>query len=195
MPAQLPDFTKTLKRAEDRQAKKAAAQAKIEQEKENARLSKADFDRLHGKSSTPKAASVSARPAKVKPIDAEGIAKGVLGGSTANKTGGASGKALTREQHSLLDSYIAFLRQQLRPAFEEVKPPGLSDRLVAIVEVRILSDGMLTNAHIIQSSGSDEFDRAAIEAVGRVRPIGARPDGLDEVLKIPFRMLDDDNGG
>jgi colicin import membrane protein len=194
-PVQVPDFNKTLKRADARALKKAAAEAKAEQEAEKKRLSKADFDRLHGKSATPKTASASTRAVNVPRIDAQGIAKGVVGGSTANKTGGAGGKALTREEHSLLDSYIVFLRQQLRAAFEEVKPPGLSDRLVAIVEVRILSDGTLTDARIIQSSGSDEFDHAVLEAIARVRPIGTRPDGLDELLKIPFRMLDDNTDG
>jgi TonB family protein len=71
----------------------------------------------------------------------------------------------------------------------------LSDRLEAIVELHVLSDGTLSDAHIIQSSGSDEFDRAVLEAIARVRPLGTRPAGLDEVLKIPFRMLDDNAGG
>jgi colicin import membrane protein len=190
-PIQVPDFAKTLKRADARALKRAEAQIKAEQEAEKKRLSKAEFDRLHGKSATPKTASASNRAANVPRIDAQGIAKGVVGGSTANKTGGAGGKALQREEQSLVDSYLAFLSQQLHTAFDEAKPPGLSDRLEAIVELHVLSDGTLAAAHIIQSSGSDEFDRAVLEAIARVHPLGTRPDGLDEVLKIPFRMLDD----
>ena len=175
--------------------KKAKPQAKAEPAAEKSHLSKAEFDRLHGKSATPKTALASTRVAHVPRIDAQGIAKGVVGGSTANKTGGAGGKALRREEQSLVDSYIAFLSQQLHTAFDEAKPPGLSDRLEAIVELRVLSDGTLSDAHIIQSSGSDEFDRAVLEAIARVRPLGTRPPGLDEVLKIPFRMLDDSTKG
>jgi colicin import membrane protein len=195
VPIQVPDFNKTLKRADARALKKAEALAKAEQEAEKKRLSKAEFDRLHGKSATPKTASASTRVANVPRIDAQGIAKGVVGGSIANKTGGAGGKALQREEQSLVDSYIAFLSQQLHTAFDEAKPPGLSDRLEAIVELHVLSDGTLSDAHIVRSSGSDEFDRAVLEAIDHVRPLGARPAGLDEVLKIPFRMLDDSTKG
>jgi colicin import membrane protein len=192
-PIQVPDFNRTLKRADARALKKVEAQIKAEQEAEKKRLSKAEFDRLHGKSATPKTAS--ARTTNVPRIDAQGIAKGVVGGSTANTTGGAGGKALQREEQSLVDSYLAFLSQQLHTAFDEAKPPGLSDRLEAKVELHVLADGTLADARIIQSSGSDEFDRAVLEAIARVRPLGTRPDGLDEVLEIPFRMLEDSTNG
>src|SRR5580698_334124 len=132
VPVQLPNFAKMVKRIEAREIKKEEAHAKAEQEAEKKRLSKAEFDRLHAKSSTPKTASASARVANVPRIDAQGIAKGVLGGSTANKTGGAGGKALTREEHSLLDSYYQMLKQRLHDALE--KPPGLSDRLSTKVQ-------------------------------------------------------------
>jgi TonB family protein len=192
---QVPDFAKKLKRADARALKKVEAQIKSEQEAEKKRLSKEEFDRLHGKSATPKTASASTHAVNVPRIDAQGIAKGVVGGSTANTTGGAGGKALQREEQSLVDSYLAFLSQQLHTAFDEVKPPGLSDRLEAIVKLHVLADGTLADARIIQSSGSDEFDRAVLEAIDRVRPLGTRPDGLDEVLKIPFRMLEDSTNG
>jgi TolA protein len=191
----VPDFAKKLKRADARALKKVEAQIKAEQEAEKKRLSKEEFDRLHGKSATPKTASASTHAVNVPRIDAQGIAKGVVGGSTANETGGAGGKALQREEQGLVDSYIAFLRQQLRSAFEAVKPPGLSDRLVATVELHILADGTLADARIIQSSGSDEFDRAVLQAIASVQPLGTRPDGLDEVQKIPFRMLEDNTDG
>jgi len=194
-PIQVPDFAKKLKRADARALKKVEAQIKAEQEAEKKRLSKEEFDRLHGKSATPKTASASTHAVNVPRIDAQGIAKGVVGGSTANKTGGAGGKALQREEQSLVDSYLAFLSQQLHTAFDEAKPPGLSDRLEAIVSLHVLADGTLADARIIQSSGSAEFDRAVLEAIARVRPLGTRPDGLDEVLKIPFRMLEDSTNG
>ncbi|HWZ94099.1 MAG TPA: TonB family protein [Opitutaceae bacterium] len=194
-PIQVPDFAKKLKRADARALKKVEAQIKAEHAAEKKRLSKAEFDRLHGKSAASKRASASTRAANVPRIDAQGIASGVVGGSTANKTGGAGGKALQREEQSLVDSYLAFLSQQLHTAFDEAKPPGLSDRLEAIVELHILSDGTLADARIIRTSGSDEFDRAVLEAIARVRPLGTRPDGLDEVLKVPFRMLDDGTSG
>jgi colicin import membrane protein len=187
---QVPDFSKKLKRADARAFKKAAAQAKAEQEAEKKRLSKAEFDRLHGKSATPKTASVSAHATNMPRIDAEGIAEGVVGGSTANKTGGAGGKALTREEQSQLASYYAFLKQRLRDAFQS--PPGLSDQLTTVIEMRVLADGTLTGASIAKSSGSDEFDRAVLDAIARVGSIGPKPDGRDEDVKFDFNMRDTD---
>lgn len=185
---QIPNFTKSIKRTINRKVRKAEAQIKAERVAEAKRLSKEEFDRLHKQLAAAKAA---APHAKVPRIDAQGIANGVIGGSTANTTGGAGGKALTREEQSLLDSYYAMLRQRLRDAL--VKPPGLSDRLVTVIEVNILADGTLADARIVQSSGSDEFDRAALDTFAEVGSIGPKPDGRSELLRIPFRMVDDDS--
>jgi colicin import membrane protein len=189
-PIQVPDFSKTLKRADARALKKVEAQIKAEQEAEKKRLSKAEFDRLHGKSATPKTASASARATNVPRIDAQGIAKGVVGGSTSNKTGGAGGTALTRQEQSLIASYYALLKQRLRDAFQS--PPGLSDRLTTVIEMRVLADGTLTGASIARSSGSDEFDRAVLDAIAKVGSIGPKPDGRDEDVKFDFNMHDTD---
>jgi colicin import membrane protein len=183
---------KPVKRLDDYKIKKTARQI-VTEIKRITKMTKAAFDQQYGKSAPPKSASVSPRATNVPRIDAEGIAKGVVGGSTANKTGGASGKALTREEHSLLDSYKAFVRQQLKAAFDAVKPTGLSDQLETDVELHILADGTLAHARIVKSSGSDEFDHAALEAVMRVEPLGARPEGLPEIQIIPFRMTEPDN--
>jgi colicin import membrane protein len=187
---QVPDFNKALKRVEARQIKKAVAEAKAERQAEEKRLSKAEFDRLHGKSAASKTASVSGRAAKVPHIDAQGIARGVVGGSTANKTGGAGGKALRREEQSLQDSYDALLKQRVHDAFQA--PPGLSDRLTTVIEMRVLADGTLTRARVARSSGSDDFDHAVLDAIARVGSIGPRPDGRDDDVRFEFNMRDTD---
>ena len=84
------------------------------------------------------------------------------------------------------------MKRRLKEALD--KPPGLSDTLVAIVEVRIAANGLLSGAKIASSSGSEDFDHAALAAIARVRSIGPRPDGKSEVLKIPFRMREEDEG-
>jgi colicin import membrane protein len=192
-PAKVPDFSKSIKRTINRKVRKAEAQIKAERVAEEKRLSKEEFDRLHKQSGAGggKTASASPHSGRVPRIDAQGIANGVIGGSTANTTGGAGGRALTSEEHSLIDSYYAMLKQRLHDALE--KPPGLSDRLVTVIEVRILADGSLRDARVIQSSGSDEFDHAALDTFAQVGSIGPKPDGRSEWLKIPFRMLDDDS--
>ncbi|MEO7600183.1 MAG: cell envelope integrity protein TolA, partial [Opitutus sp.] len=197
-PDAIRDFSKDVKRiekkradrliAKDRAAREAAEKkAKAEADKQK-KLTKEEFDKQN-KAGAP---SKTGTPAKIARIDAEGIAKGVIGGSTANKLGGAGGKALTREEGDALDLYFSLLKRRLKEALD--KPPGLSDTLVAIVEVHIAGNGLLSGGKISRSSGSEEFDQAALAAIVRVRSVGPRPDGKSEVLHIPFRMREEDDG-
>jgi colicin import membrane protein len=132
----------------------------------------------------------AAAAAKVAHIDAEGIKEGVLGGSTANKTGGAGGKALTREEGSLLEAYFALLKSHIKE--NHVPPEGVSDRLSARVEFFVAADGSLSHVRIESSSGNTEFDRSVVEAVEHTQSIGARPDGRSETVTMTIKMSDDE---
>lgn len=193
------DFSKDVKRISTKRQKRLEAEDKrlraIAEKKAKAaeakKMTKAEFDRLN-KSKSKSAAPKSATPPKIAKIDGAGIAKGVIGGSTANKVGGAGGKALTRDEGDALDAYFSLLKRRLKEALD--KPPGLSDSLVAVVEVRIAANGLLSGAKVTRSSGSADFDHAALAAIARVRSIGPRPDGKSEVLSIPFLMKEEDGG-
>lgn len=193
------DFSKDVKRISTKRQKRLEAEDKrlraIAEKKAKAaearKMTKEEFDRLN-KSKSKSAAPKSATPPKIAKIDGAGIAKGVVGGSTANKLGGAGGKALTRDEGDALDAYFSLLKRRLKEALD--KPPGLSDSLVAVVEVRIAANGLLSGAKITRSSGSADFDHAALAAIARVRSIGPRPDGKSEVLSIPFLMKEEDGG-
>jgi colicin import membrane protein len=168
----------------DLRAKREVAKQREEEQK---RLTKEEFDRANkarvaDKSPLPKAAR----------IDAEGIAKGVAGGSTANKEGGANGRALTSTEGSALERYESALIAALRRALEEEKPPGLSESLIATVEFRISVDGTLSGVRITRSSGSADFDNAVRAAFRRVGSIGPRPDGKSEVLELDFLAREPD---
>lgn len=150
-----PNFKRQILRkvwAADARAKKEVAKERAEEAK-----------RLKAEEAARKARAA----AHVEHIDAEGIAKGVMGGSTENKVGGAGGKALTRQEGELLDAYFAMLKQRVLNAL--VKPPGISDQLVATVVFTIHADGRITGVRIKNSSGSDEWDRAVVEAFNRVQ--------------------------
>ena len=97
--------------------------------------------------------------------------------------------ALVREDGDVLDAYFSLLKQRLKSAFEP--PPGLSDTLVASVEVRSNSDGTLSRARITKSSGSAEFDRAVLDAITHTQ-MPARPDGRSETISFPFTMREKD---
>jgi colicin import membrane protein len=129
------------------------------------------------------------RTANVPRIDAQGIANGVRGGSTANTKGGGGGKALTREEQSEFDTYYSFLRNALKEAHEP--PPGVSDQLEAKVTFDITAAGAILYPRISKSSGDRAFDQSVIEAFRRVKSIGPTPNGKpDTAVSLTFRMKD-----
>jgi colicin import membrane protein len=176
-----------LKKQREAEAKKREAEAKEAQRKadDEKRMTKEEFDRAN-KSKT-KVASAKGTPVKVTKIDAEGIAKGVVGGSTKNKTGGAGGKALKSDNDDVLAAYDALFKQRLRAQFEP--PPGLSDSLKVEIEVRSNADGSITGATVAKTSGSAEFDQAVLEALRRVR-MPPRPDKKSELIEFIFTMVE-----
>jgi colicin import membrane protein len=148
------------KAADERAAKEAALNAK--------RMTKEEFDRQYkGKSSTSQTSAKSGGgTGATKRIDAEGIAKGVVGGSTSNKIGGAGGKALTREDIELSEAYISLLIQRLKAAHQ--KPEGLSDLLQATVKFRLTSSGSVVDVSIVSSSRNSEYDKSVLAAFRRI---------------------------
>ncbi len=185
--AKTPNYTKDVLRIASKREKRLVEADRKKREAEAKRISKAEFDKLNKSKTQPKGGAVNPKVAR---IDAEGIAKGVVGGSVNNKTGGAGGKALSRAEQSALDSYIALLLQRLRAAHE--KPAGLSDLLEAEVEFRIAADGTLSGVKIVRSSGSSEFDRSVLEAFARVRSIGPTPNSKSDVWVVTFKMKEEE---
>ena len=179
-----PTTSKTKTMAEQMRWEAIRSESKIKTQ--IARDKAAEKKRLEQEAKVAKAAAASAPR-----VDVEGIVKGVQGGSTANKVGGAGGKALVRSDAPEMDVYFAELRDRLLKALD--KPPGLSDTLVAEAEFRIGADGSIRGAKIISPSGSAEFDRAVLEAYSRVR-MRARPDGKSTVQTARFRTKDLDGG-
>jgi colicin import membrane protein len=197
----VPDFKKKIRRdiivaeskAKQEVKKKREADAKKQREAdakeakrladEEKRMTKEEYDRAN-KTKT-KVASAKGSSVKVPKIDAEGIAKGVVGGSKSNTTGGAGGKALKVENDDVLAAYDALFKQRLRAQFEP--PPGLSDSLEVQIEMRSNADGSITGIKVAKSSGSTEFDQAVLDALRRVR-MPSRPDKKSEAIEFTFTM-------
>ncbi len=179
-PAKAPDLVADLKRTEARREARLEARYKKEQEAEQKRL--AEEERLRQ--------LAEAKAAKAAHIDAEGIREGVIGGSVENKTGGAGGKALTREEGSELDAYFSLLKSRIKE--NHVPPEGVSDTLEARVEFLLASNGSLSEVRIARSSGNAEFDRSVVEACERTRSIGPRPDGRSEIVQMTIRMREEE---
>lgn len=187
-PVPTPNLTQAVRRIEqkDRQnnAKIRAAEQKKAKEEAARTMTKEEFDKLNKGKSNP---TVKPGPAPKIPLVGAGIAKGVAGGSTANKDGGAGGTAMTREDGELMQAYYAMFKDRLFKAIEP--PPGVSDRLVASVSATITASGAITGGKITDSSGSDEFDRAILAALGRVR-MAARPDHQSGVVNFDVHLRD-----
>ena len=179
-PAKAPDLVADLKRTEARREARLEARYKKQQEEE--RKKEAEEERLRK--------LAEAKAAKVAHIDAEGIREGVIGGSTENKTGGAGGKALTREEGSELDAYFSFLKARIKE--NHVPPEGVSDTLESRVEFLLTSNGSISDVKIVRPSGNSEFDRSVVEACQRTHSVGPRPDGKSEIVQMTFKMREDE---
>ena len=165
------DLVASLKRAQSRRTRQLEERYRKQKEAELAK-------------------EAAAAKADRKRIDAEGIREGVLGGSKENKTGGAGGRALTREEGSLLDAYFALLKSRIKE--NHVPPDGVSDNLSARVEFTVAADGSISNVRIVSRSGNFDFDRSVIEAFEHTRSIGPRPDGRTETETMLFKLHDDE---
>lgn len=178
---------KTKVQQADRKAKAEAAKERKRIEKEQARISKEQFDREHAAKKSASATSSKSTPTKVAMIDAKGIKEGVVGGSRENTKGGAGGTALKSDNTDVLAAYDALFKVNLRRAFEEDRPPGLSDALKVTIEVRSNADGSLSGGRVVNPSGIAEFDRAVLDALRRMR-MPPRPDKRSETVSLVFTM-------
>jgi colicin import membrane protein len=188
-PDAAPNFKKQILRkvwAADAKAKKDIAKERAEEQK---RLKKEEADRQQREKA--KIASAKGTAGSVPRIDAAGIAKGVVGGSSSNKTGGAGGKALTRDEGAIVDAYYALLVQKVKGALD--KPPGVSDELSVTVVFHISASGAISSVRVSHSSGSEEWDRAVVRAFSRVR-MPDHPLKHGEDAELEFRTKDAGQG-
>lgn len=162
----------------------------LKEMKKTQKMSYRDYLKKHP---TPKPSTQTAtakpRTGNVPKIDAEGIAQGVKGGSTANKHGGGGGKALTREEQNEFNTYISFLVSALKEA--HAPPPGVNDKLEVRVTFDITGSGHILNPRIARSSGDKDFDESVLEAFRKVRSIGPTPDGKSDTWTVRFRMSEE----
>jgi len=118
-------------------------------------------------------------PTKIAKIDAEGIAKGVLGGSTANKVGGAGGTALSRAEQDELGTYFALVKMRIKEAMAQV---DADDNIVAKVEFHVSPAGTFSQVRIIRSSGNAEYDQAVLDAFHKVSSVRRDKDDQGELV-------------
>ena len=143
------------------------------------KVSFADFAKEHGKPA-PKPVK---QPAPIRP---QTINVGKVTAAVESKvTVGAGGKAMTTTEIELSKAYVALIIQRIRQALEAA---GINDVREAGVEFRVSLDGAISNARIMQSSGSSKFDQAVLAAFQSIRPIGSPPTGKAEIFTTTIRL-------
>lgn len=176
-----------IKKQRAAEAKKLAEEKKIADAKKIAddkKLTKEEFDKANANKKTPPQKTPTTKVAK---IDTEGISKGVIGGSTANKQGGAGGKALVASDGKATELYFEMLKQRVRVQLQGLA--GMEDDLVVAIGVHLSPSGGLSRARVITSSGNPEFDKAVIAAFGRIS-MPDHPEKRAEDLELIFRTKD-----
>jgi colicin import membrane protein len=162
----------------------AADKARKEAAAAKQTMTKAQYDKLYGKQANPAGKAGTTRIARV---DAKGIREGVENGTGMQP--GANGKALSREEASVMDSYFSYLKERLEQVHEP--PVGVSDKLSVRVEFMLPADGTISQVHVVRSSGNKDFDQSVLDAFKRVRSVGQRPDGRSETITLEFNTRDD----
>lgn len=126
------------------------------------------------------------RPVPVPKIDPNAAARG---GRAPSDAKGAGGTATSVAAGDELAKWYKLLSDRLRASM--VKPEGVSDALVAGVQLTVAADGSFTG-RVVRSSGNPAFDRAVNEAIRQVSLVGMppKPDRRAETVTIDFRMVD-----
>jgi TonB family protein len=93
---------------------------------------------------------------------------------------GGTGYGLTPEQARFGRYYMAVFNKiqsaWILPHYYE------HEKIMAIVEITIRSDGRIVNIQFEKKSGNDEFDRSVMRAVQKANPLPPLPAGIREPL-------------
>lgn len=153
---------------------------KIEEVRE--KVSFNEFAKEHGK---PTAKPVTKRP---EPIKTRSINVGRITTAAENTViAGAGGTAMTTQEIDLSKAYVALIIQRIRQSLEAA---GINDVRSIKVEFRVSVQGAISNANILNSSGSSKFDQAVMAAFRTIRPIGPPPTGRAEKFETVIRLTE-----
>jgi protein TonB len=82
-------------------------------------------------------------------------------------------------------SYMAAMKQTIQKNWQP--PKGLEDKKVAAV-FTIMRDGTIKEPEIVESSGSAEVDKTALEALQKASPLAPLPLGAPRSVQIRYQF-------
>lgn len=117
------------------------------------------------------------------------------GNDQANSEGSmsraATSQPLVGQGNSEVDNYSARLRQEIeRHKRYPRKAKRMKQQGIVTVSFTLLSDGTLTAAKVVNSSGNNILDNAALDAINNANSVGPIPAGIkpDVVLTLDFTL-------
>jgi len=180
-------------KASDAKASKADANSAKSKSDKPKLVSYDEFMKQNGKSASGKSSSGRKQNAssgkKNTKIDASGVVsdlrKNLAWGDDGVGGGGAvGGTGVTSGEMDELALYFQRVRALIDSNFDE--PKGILEQVSTMVQFTIQSNGVVTGASVVSSSGSDEFDKAALDAVTALGTLDPPPGNKSYTRKIEF---------
>ncbi|KGQ57892.1 transport protein TonB [Gallibacterium anatis] len=111
----------------------------------------------------------------------------------------AQGAPVTTQQQNLQGTgassdELASYRSALRREIEKHKRYSQRAKMLhrqgtVVVQFTLMNDGSIQNVRLHRSSGYEELDQSAMDAVAKANSVGARPAGLAAEQKIPIKFM------
>ncbi|CDG23328.1 conserved protein of unknown function [Xenorhabdus poinarii G6] len=111
--------------------------------------------------------------------------------SAGSMSRAATSQPLVGQGNSETDNYRARLRQEIeRHKRYPRKAKRMKQQGTVTINFTLSDDGTLTAAKVVNSSGNDALDNAALDAVERANSVGAKPTDIppDVTLQLDFKL-------
>lgn len=193
-----PQKTAATKKPAKANGTKAAAKAKatVSKTAKAESMSYSDFAKQHkistsksgtGKNGTGKKSKKSGKSSGINASAIVSDMKNNLSWGDGGDGGGGlpGGSGMTSGDMDALADYFARVRALIDSNFSE--PKGVMQQVSALVQFTILANGTVTGVSVVQSSGNDAFDAAAVSAVRNLGRLDPPPGNMAYTKKIEFQ--------
>jgi protein TonB len=84
-----------------------------------------------------------------------------------------------------LSSYMSKMKKDIQAKWKPLK--GFEERCIVVV-FSIQRDGSIVEPEIVQSSGVDEVDRSALDALHAASPVDPLPNGAPKSIRVQYKF-------
>ena len=134
-------------------------------------------------SSQPKTAGVIEKIDEAEKVETESLEKAIADAAAQAKVEAQKAKAATQRVEAEQAKFA--IKQKVKRSW--IRPVKTTAGLKCTIRVRLLSDGTVMDAEVISSSGDEDFDRSAENAVNKASPLPVPKD--KELFAREFRSF------